>query len=65
MEEIQALLLDQINSLDDDLKNQFILIAKKKWSEIERAKSKKKQERLTRNLVSFYQEFGIQIKVAD
>ena len=35
MEEIQALLLDQINSLDDDLKNQFILIAKKKWSEIE------------------------------
>ena len=65
MEEIQSRILDQINSLDDDLKNQFVLIAQKKWSEIERAKSKKKQERLTRNLVSFYQEFGIQIKVAD
>ena len=65
MEEIQSRILDQINSLDDDLKNQFVLIAQKKWSEIEHAKSKKKQERLTRNLVSFYQEFGIQIKVAD
>ena len=65
MEEIQALLLEQINSLDDDLKNQFVPIAKKNWSEIERAKSKKKQERLTRNLVSVYQEFGIQIRIAD
>ena len=65
MEEIQALLLEQINSLDDRLKNQFVPIVKKNWSEIERAKSKKKQERLTRNLGSVYQEFGIQIKIAD
>ncbi len=65
MEEIQALLLGQIDSLDDGLKNQFIAITQKKCSEIERARSKKKQERLTRNLVSVYQEFGIQVKISD
>ena len=65
MEEIQALLLEQINSLDDDLKNQFIAITQKKCSEIERARSKKKKEMLTRNLVSIYQEFGIQVSIVN
>ena len=65
MEELKSLLLGQINSMDNDLKNQFIPIIKKKTTEIERAKSKRKQDSLFRNLVSVYQEFGIRMKITD